>query len=204
MNTRHLWRTALILLMASVASIALAACGGSNTGTTEAPAGNSIDVAFAEGMIPHHKSAVEMAEIARERSNRKEIKTLADNIIKSQNAEIVVLEKTADDIKEAGVTKGDLGVSDEHMGMSMDAGMLRDADPFDQAFIDMMVPHHRGAVAMAQVELSRGKSPALKKLAEEIITAQTQEIAQMRDWRKQWYGSSSPSTESGATDHSGM
>jgi uncharacterized protein (DUF305 family) len=43
-----------------------------------------------------------------------------------------------------------MGMSDAEMGMDMDPAMLEDAEPFDRAFIDMMVPHHKGAVAMAK------------------------------------------------------
>ena len=61
--------------------------------------------------------------------------------------------------------------------------------PFDQQFIDMMVPHHEGAVRMAREELATGENPKLRRLAEEIIAAQRREIDQMRLWRKKWYGS---------------
>jgi uncharacterized protein (DUF305 family) len=73
--------------------------------------------------------------------------------------------------------------------MDMDMTALEDANPFDRAFIDAMVPHHQGAVAMAKDLLANGEQPALRKMAEDIISAQTKEIALMRDWRKAWYGS---------------
>jgi len=52
-----------------------------------------------------------------------------------------------------------------------------------------MVSHHEGAVAMAKQLLANGEHPELRKLAEDIIDAQTNEIAQMREWREDWYGS---------------
>lgn len=61
---------------------------------------------------------------------------------------------------------------------------------FDQQFIDDMVPHHEMAVEMANIVLERGKRPELREMAEEIVTAQTTEIKQMKDWRKVWFGSS--------------
>jgi uncharacterized protein (DUF305 family) len=57
---------------------------------------------------------------------------------------------------------------------------LKTADPFDEAFLKMMLPHHEGAVVMAKAELDKGKDPALKKLATQIITAQEREIRGMR------------------------
>jgi uncharacterized protein (DUF305 family) len=60
---------------------------------------------------------------------------------------------------------------------------------FDQRFIDMMVPHHLAAVEMAKIAADRGEHPEIKALATEIISAQETEIAQMRAWRKDWFGS---------------
>jgi len=61
--------------------------------------------------------------------------------------------------------------------------------PFDRQFIDMMVPHHQSAVAMARVALTRAQHPQIKTLAQSIISDQNSEIARMTTWRKQWYGS---------------
>ena len=69
------------------------------------------------------------------------------------------------------------------MGMNMDDSMLMTADPFDREFIDMMVPHHQGAIRMARVQLAKGKDPQLRKLATAIIAAQSKEIEQMNSWR---------------------
>lgn len=63
------------------------------------------------------------------------------------------------------------------------------AMPFDEQFIDMMAPHHMGAVAMAQIALTRAEHPELKTLANSIIASQNMEIGQMKQWRKAWYGS---------------
>ena len=63
-----------------------------------------------------------------------------------------------------------------HHGM---AHALRTGDP-DHDFASMMVPHHQGAVDMAKVELLYGKDPVLRRLAQEIIVTQQQEIAVMR------------------------
>ena len=52
-------------------------------------------------------------------------------------------------------------------------------DP-DRDFIAMMVPHHRGAVAMAELELASGHDPRLRRLAQEIVVTQGSEIDVMR------------------------
>jgi uncharacterized protein (DUF305 family) len=59
----------------------------------------------------------------------------------------------------------------------------------DRDFVAMMIPHHQGAVDMAQVELRYGKDPMLRKLAKSIIAAQDKEIAEMRSWQAKHHGS---------------
>jgi uncharacterized protein (DUF305 family) len=60
-------------------------------------------------------------------------------------------------------------------------------DRYDLRFIDAMIPHHEGAIAMAEDALKKSQNPDIKKLATAIIAAQKQEIAQMRQWRRSWY-----------------
>ncbi len=60
---------------------------------------------------------------------------------------------------------------------------------FDRQFIDMMVPHHQGAVAMARLALTRAGHVQIKRLAQAIVADQASEITQMKAWRQQWYGS---------------
>ncbi len=62
--------------------------------------------------------------------------------------------------------------------------------PFDVAFIDAMVPHHRSAITMAKAAQKAGLAqPELVKIAGDIVTSQQTEIDEMLDWRAQWYGS---------------
>lgn len=60
---------------------------------------------------------------------------------------------------------------------------------FDRQFIDMMVPHHQSALEAAKIALTRATRPELRTLADAIIRAQESEIAQLKQWRKDWYGS---------------
>ncbi|MEW9584849.1 DUF305 domain-containing protein [Paraburkholderia sp. DGU8] len=53
----------------------------------------------------------------------------------------------------------------------------------DKDFVAHMIPHHQGAIDMAQVELKYGKDPQLKRLAQNIIKAQHDEIAFMHRWQ---------------------
>ncbi len=153
---------------------------------------DGVDRAFTADMVPHHTSAVEMAETAKQRSKRPEIQGLAGDIIRTQKEEIDQMRGIDTRLKDAGAPKGKLGVAHGMMGMSMDTGSLKTAEPFDRAFIDMMIPHHQGAIRMARVELDRGADGDAKKLADAIIAAQTREIGKMNGWRKDWFGAPSP------------
>jgi uncharacterized protein (DUF305 family) len=200
----------LLAVAALAPGLLVAGCGEDDTssGSTAGVPGNGVDRAFAAAMIPHHRSAVDMAEIAEKRSSREEIKQLANAIVTSQNAEIEQLTALDRRLEDAGVDAGELGVAEHEMGMH-DASMLVDAKPFDREFVDMMIPHHQGAIRMARVELEKGQNAELKQLAQAIVDAQTEEIDQMNVWRVDWFGGLSPAggvpteeQESGG-DHSG-
>lgn len=87
------------------------------------------------------------------------------------------------------------------MNHKMDLGPA-DAD-YDLRFIDAMIPHHEGAVVMAKDLAQKTKRPELQKLAKEVIDAQAQEIAQMQQWREDWYpkAPATPMAWHGAMNH---
>lgn len=169
------------LLTLAVAPLA-AGCGDSETSSSSPAkaAGNATDRAFVAEMVPHHRSAVEMASVATKDATSSFVKNLAADITRSQNAEIAQMQRVDGQLAEAGIRKGDLGMDEHLMGMDMSADMLKGATPFDAKFIEMMVPHHQGAIEMARVELAEGSNPELKNLAQNIITAQQREVKQMR------------------------
>jgi uncharacterized protein (DUF305 family) len=97
--------------------------------------------------------------------------------------------------------------STDHSSMSMDdmTKELKDlsGDEFDKAFLSMMIAHHEGAVDMAELLATNGKHAELKELGQDIISAQTKEIAEMKQWQMEWgYVDSGDSME--GMDHSGM
>lgn len=66
------------------------------------------------------------------------------------------------------------------MSENMNTGML--AADIDVAFVCAMIPHHQGAIDMAKAELQYGDDPWVKQMAQNVIDAQTKEIADMKDW----------------------
>jgi uncharacterized protein (DUF305 family) len=184
MRTRM--KTRFVAVAVAVAAVAVAGCSN-DTGSA---AGTSTDAAFITDMTTHHEGAIEMAELAKTRATHPEVRALANDIISAQRAEISVMGRVRDDMHGMGMQNGGhMGMSQHEMGMDMDMSTLRRARPFDRAFLDMMVPHHHGAIRIARVELAKGKQGGLRDIALKIIGAQSREIRQMRDWRKRWYGS---------------
>jgi uncharacterized protein (DUF305 family) len=150
--------------------------------------GDYSDERFIDAMVPHHQGAVEMAEVALENAEHEEIRTLSQEIIDAQNAEIEELRAIKQE--EFGTSEVPMEMSDEDMrmmGMMMDPQRLAEERPFDQAFIDNMIPHHRSAIDMARVALGESDNPRIRELASNIVEAQRREIRQMREWRQEWY-----------------
>ena len=187
-RTRKLAAGATALITVLLVAL-VAGCGGDGDGDTASSSGT--DRAFTSDMIPHHKSAVIMAKTAKERSKRPEIQKLADEIIRAQDSEIAQMQAIDKRLADAGKKRGKLG-GGAMMGMGNEAS-LKTAEPFDRAFIDMMIPHHQSAVEMSRIELAKGEDDETKKLATAIIAAQAKEIEQMNSYRKAWFGSASPS-----------
>lgn len=84
-----------------------------------------------------------------------------------------------------GMDHGDMAMGTPMAGMEISV-------EFDQLYIDMMIPHHASIIAMAQAALPRLTDSRLQEIANNIITAQTAEIAELRGYRQQFYGSSDP------------
>lgn len=150
---------------------------------------NNADVAFAKGMLPHHEGAVDMAEIQLKFGKDETMRKLATDIIAAQEAEIEQMEDwldaNPDTEKQAYTQQMHQAYNDSMKSMQDDMmqGILSE-DP-DMAFAKGMLPHHQGAVTMAEVQLKYGKNDQMRQLAQDIIKAQKSEIDLMQDWIKQ-------------------
>lgn len=160
---------------------------------TSAPAhlvvnGSYSDQRFIDMMVPHHMMAIEMAQLELRLGKRAQLKHLAREIVSSQQGEIAAMKTIRKRLYGSATTP--TAMSDHemrNMGM-MTPAMLRQAVPFDMAFIDSMVPHHSAAIEMASVVLLRSKNVALRRLARSIVDAQGHEVGEMIAWRESWFG----------------
>jgi len=150
--------------------------------------GKYSDRRFIDAMVPHHQGAIAMAEVALKNAQHEEIIQLSRNIISSQQAEIEELKSIKQE--EFGTSNVPMELNQEQMrsmGMMMDPQQLANKEPFDKAFIDAMIPHHRSATEMAEVASEKSENARIKELAGDVINAQKREIEQMKQWRKEWY-----------------
>ncbi|MDQ5952826.1 MAG: hypothetical protein QG551_54 [Patescibacteria group bacterium] len=134
------------------------------------------DEQFLNAMIPHHQEAVSSAsEVLARGGSFPEIKTLAENIIRSQSLEI-------DQMKgwyEFWFQKPFMNHS-TYIPMMRELSGLSGAE-LDKAFLEDMIMHHDSAVMMAEQAKIVGREE-IKKMSGDIITAQTKEIEMMKEW----------------------
>lgn len=198
-STPTLVRRTALAVTAVTAALVLAACGGdggtsddaseASASSASADAHNAQDVTFAQGMIPHHQQALQMAAMAAERASSAQVKDLAEQIRKAQDPEIRTmsgwLRSWGEDVPSAAPGMGHSG----HSGGSGTAGMMdaNDMDElmkasgraFDTLFLTLMVEHHEGAVEMARTEKAEGRYGPATELADAVVTAQNAEIEDM-------------------------
>jgi uncharacterized protein (DUF305 family) len=183
-------------------TVLLAACGGTTaTGpdsSTPAAASSAADqtagtataaeISFAQLMIPHHQQAVEMADLALVATTSPEVRELAEQIKAAQDPEIQVMSEW---LQEWGapMEMGDDHGSHDMGGLTM-SGMMTDEEmqaladatgtDFDRMWLQMMIAHHEGAVAMADQVRTESSNPDVTALAEAVISGQTAEIDTMQ------------------------
>ncbi|MEQ1874569.1 MAG: DUF305 domain-containing protein [Ilumatobacteraceae bacterium] len=178
-------------LIAIVGTLGLAACADDDTSSTATTATqtefNEADVMFAQGMIPHHEQAIEMADIALDPTigASEQVRDLATRIKTGQDPEIVLMTGwlTAWGQPMQMDTGGghDMSSMDGMMSAGeMDSLGMMSGVEFDSMWLDMMIRHHEGAVTMANDVKANGSNPDVLALADQVIEAQQAEIAEMQ------------------------
>ena len=206
-NAARQARDALLLLIAAVALVA-AGTTGYALASDPAPATDSAEAGFARDMRDHHRQAVEMADILRDRTTDPEIRYLAFDVANTQQAQVGMMMgwlsqwglNQPDDSQQqmawmSGNGSGHEMGSGEHMTSSMllpdgrMPGMATSADieklrtlrgtDAEVLWLRLMVAHHRGGIDMAQAALDLVEDASEKNLAQGIVESQTSEIEYM-------------------------
>ena len=153
---------------------------------------NDADIAFAQMMIVHHRQAIAMADLAVDRAESAEVKSLAEAISAAQGPEIEtmtgLLRAWDAEVPEGMSMEGMGGMGGMDMGAMpgamtpemMDQLMAGQGAAFDRMFLEMMTAHHNGAIEMARTEQTEGQNPQALELAATIETDQSGEVEEMR------------------------
>ena len=147
-----------------------------------------FDQRFLDQMIVHHQGAVMSAQMMIADSARPELRDLAQRIITGQQREIDQMGQWRQDwygTANSGALPGMMGSGMTSAAMMNRAQMrqMMGADAnFDRMFLQMMIPHHEAAIAIAQQALAQAEHPEIKTLAQNIITTQRAEITEMQGY----------------------
>jgi uncharacterized protein (DUF305 family) len=160
-------------------------------------AGTRAEAALIESMIPHHEMAVEMASVALEQGSLAEVLEMSKGITEKQPRESAALRKVyrklfKNEVPENPMAHEEFGLSMVEAGMDIGPDQLAKAEPFDMAFLDTMIHHHRGAINMAEAALPGLKDAELIRMTKKAISDQNAEIKEMNDARIKHFGSPSP------------
>lgn len=188
---------AAVLLFLSMSS----ACAGSSTMSRgpdarpvpllPRPPVTDADIAFLQDMIGHHSQALVMAVLVPARSTRRDLATLAERIIVSQQDEIAIMKQWLRDHDAVAPDSG----GHMHPGMAMPSmpGMLSAAQldqlratngaQFERLFLQFMIQHHSGAIVMVDKLFAThgaGQDDFMFKFASDVAADQESEIARMQ------------------------
>ena len=136
------------------------------------------DAAFLQHMIPHHQEAVDTSAYVLTRTTRPELRAFVRGVIEVQAAEIEQMKTWHQSWFDRAYT--DDGSYAPMMGNL--SGLSGEA--LDQAYIQGMIEHHRGAIMMAEAIKRASARPEILMMADAIIRTQTQEIAQLEEWKQ--------------------
>jgi len=153
---------------------------------TRLPGEGSPEATFARDMGAHHEQAVEMALILRDRGADEELRTIALDIILTQQAQLGMMQGwLAVWGLPIGGPEAPMGGQGEMMGLASydDIQQLQTLPPseMETRFLQLMIRHHQGGVMMAQEALRQTDRPEVVRLATAIVNAQESEITAMED-----------------------
>lgn len=140
------------------------------------------DVMFADGMTKHHRDGIKMAQMAVEKAQNAELRSMAQKMIDDQTREIDEMQRLRGD---APITP--MAEMMKMPGMMPESKMQKDmarleaatGQAFDIAFTEIMPKHHDGAIKMSKHELANGDHSGLRAIAQQIADKQSRERQQL-------------------------
>ena len=177
------------------------ACGSPETQSTEtaqqtpnatttaasstAPASADYDLQFIDTMTRHHQMAIMMGETAVQKASDAKVKEFARKVAadqKKENEQLAAWRQqwyaNAADAHNMQLPGG------ASMNMDMSHMQTSSGHAFDMMFVDMMIPHHKGAIEMSRDALQKAQRQEVKDFAQQTIDKQEKEIAELEAWKK--------------------
>lgn len=158
--------------------------------TTAAPAQTTTpaadyDLQFIDTIMQHHEMAVQMGQMAAAEASDAKLKEFGRKVAEDQAKDIERLRSWREQwYGHAPKAVNTQLAGGESLNMKMSHSDAASGHELDMRFIDMMIPHHQGAIAMSREALTRAQRPELKQLAQETIAKQEKEIADLQAWKK--------------------
>ena len=172
-----------------------------HNGLTHGPAGHAnmesspnasiaaYDLQFIDTMIMHHEGAVDIAGPTRDKAHHAELLTMANGIVSSRTKEIERMKAWREKWFPGSPRAINIdlpGMRDSMKEMDFKQIAMLFGNDYDLEFLKQMIPHHEGAVIMANEALQRSSRPEIKTIATAIIKAQEAEMKQMTEWQAAW------------------
>lgn len=145
---------------------------------------SAAERAFLTEMVSHHAMAVDMAEMAQERAVHPELKAMAASIINTQTAEMGRMQSW---LKRWYGKTAEPGMDHEDMQQMDELERSASAAELEIRFMALMTMHHSQAIERARAVRKRPIHAKTRQLTRDIVSAQEDEIAQMRSWLVDWY-----------------
>lgn len=159
---------AITLLLALGVFTACDAMDGQSAPTTP-----RSDVEFIDAMVPHHRMAVDMAEIELAGGDSPEVRMMAQKMKDAQEAEITKMQAIREELTGSGLVPEHL---DHQATEDLEKLKAASGSALDRLFLEEMLPHHAGAIVMSHEALPYLERPDLRSMADKIILDQAKEI----------------------------
>lgn len=147
-----------------------------------APLSGDVDVDFVRQMIPHHQAAVDMAKIQLHYGRDEKLKKFNAWVIFAQEQEIGLMNNWLIRRDNGVEVKNGHDYFRDAMTIMHHGMMINYSGDADLDYVRGMIAHHQGAVDMASILIAEGNDPDLNRLANNIYSSQTYEIAWMQRW----------------------
>jgi len=195
--TRRRWMwwpaalAAVVALCLGVPALLASSTSASGTAAT-APASDSPEAGFARDMATHHQQAIDMSFIVRDRTQDTAVRNLAFDIINTQANQRGMLMGWLDQwgLTQSSAAKPMAWMRMDHDYQAHDGSLMpgmatnteleklrglsgRDAEVY---YLQLMIQHHKGGVAMAQGYVDLSANPVEKRLAQTMVNGQRSEI----------------------------